>query len=77
MNKQKQKHKKRLTLYQIGKWKHFHLTPLINLAEEGIWLLAVKNFEATNSVSKTTNENNSFAITIPAHWNSEAAEKNR
>ena len=35
----------------------------------------MSSFEATNSVFKITNENNSFSITIPGHWNSESAEK--
>ena len=52
----------------------FSFNPLINLSEEGIWLLAVTSFEPTNFVFNIINENNSFSITIPAHWNSESAE---
>ena len=33
------------------------------------------SFEATNSVVKITNENNSFSISIPGHWNSEDGEE--
>ena len=53
----------------------FSFNPPINLVKEGKWLLAVSSFESTNSVFNITNENNSFSITIPGHWNSEAAEK--
>ena len=54
----------------------FSFNPSINLAAEGKWLLAVTSFEATNSVVNITNENNTFSITTPGHWNSESAEKN-
>ena len=53
----------------------FSFTPSICLVEEGKWLLAVSSFECTTSVFNITNENNSFSITIPRHWNSESAEK--
>ena len=54
----------------------FPFNPPINLSEEGKWLLGATSFEATNSVFNITNENNSFSITIPGHWNSKSAEKN-
>ena len=41
-----------------------------NLDEEGIWLLAVTSFEATNSVFNITDENDSFSITTPGHLSS-------
>ena len=47
----------------------------INLIEEGKWLLGVTSFECTNSVFNITNENNSFSITIPRHWETKSAEK--
>ena len=53
----------------------FSFNPPINLVEEGKCLLAVSSFECTNSVFNITNENNSFSITIPGHWNSESAKK--
>ena len=53
----------------------FSFNPPINLTEEGKWFLAVTTFEATNSVSNITHENNSFSITIPGHWDSKSAEK--
>ena len=53
----------------------FSFNPPINLVEESKWLLAVSSFECTNSVFNITNENNSFSITTPGHWNSESAEK--
>ena len=49
-------------------------TPII-LVEEGKWLLAVSSFECTNSVFNITNENNSFSIIIPGHYETEFAEK--
>ena len=53
----------------------FSFNPQIILLEEGKWLLAVSSFECTNSVSNITNENNSFSIIIPGHYQSEFAEK--
>ena len=46
----------------------FSFNPPINLVEEGRWLLAVSSFECTNSVFNITNENNSFSIIIPGHY---------
>ena len=53
----------------------FSYSPPINLVEEGKWMIAATSFEATNSVFKITNENNSFSIFIPGPWNSKSAEK--
>ena len=53
----------------------FSVNPSINLVEEGKRLPAITSFECTNSVFNITNEDNSFSITIPGHWNSESAEK--
>ena len=53
----------------------FSFNPPINLIEEGKWLLAVSSFECTNSVFNITNENNSFSIIIPGHYETESAEK--
>ena len=53
----------------------FSFNPPINLVEEGKWLLAVSSFECTNTVFNITNENNSFSIIIPGHYESESAEK--
>ena len=52
----------------------FSFNPPINLIEEGKWLLAVSSFECTNSVFNITDDNNSFSIIIPAHWETEFAE---
>ena len=49
--------------------------PPINLVEEDRWLLAVSSFECTNSVFNITDDNKSFSIIIPAHWESEFADK--
>ena len=52
----------------------FSFNPPINLIEEDKWLLAVSSFERTNSVFNITDDNNSFSIIIPAHWETEFAE---
>ena len=38
-------------------------------------MFAATSSEATSSVFNITNENNSFSITIPSHWNSKSVEK--
>ena len=53
----------------------FSFNPPINLIEEDKWLLAVSSFECTNSVFNITNENNSFSINIPGHYEDKFAEK--
>ena len=53
----------------------FSFNPPINLVEEDKWLLAVSSFECKNSVFNITDENNSFSIIIPGHWETEVAEK--
>ena len=53
----------------------FSFNPSINLVEEGKWLIAVSSFECTNSVFNITNENNSFSIIIPGHYQTEFAEE--
>ena len=53
----------------------FSFNPPINLVEEGRWLIAVSSFECTNSVFNITNENNSFSIIIPGHYQTEFAEQ--
>ena len=53
----------------------FSFNPSINLLEEGKWLLAVSSFECTNSVFNITDENNSFSIIIPGHYQNESDEK--
>ena len=53
----------------------FSFNPPINLIEEGKWLLAVSSLECTNSVFNITDENNSFSIIIPGHYETEFAEK--
>ena len=53
----------------------FSFNPPINLVEEGRWLIAVASFEFTNSVFNITNENNSFSIIIPGHYQTEFAEQ--
>ena len=53
----------------------FSFNPPINLVEEDKWLLAVSSFECTNSVFNITNENNSFSIIIPGHYQNKTNEK--
>ena len=53
----------------------FSFNPPIKLLEEGKWLLAVSSFECTNSVFNITNENNSFSIIIPGHYQDKSDEK--
>ena len=53
----------------------FSFNPPINLIEEGKWLLAVSSFECTNSVFNINDENNSFSIIIPGHYQNKSDEK--
>ena len=53
----------------------FSFNPPINLLEEDKWLLAVSSLECTNSVFNITNENNSFSIIIPGHYQNKTDEK--
>ena len=53
----------------------FSFNPPINLVEEGKWLMGVSSLECTNSVFNITNENNSFSIIVPGHWENEFSEK--
>ena len=53
----------------------FSFNPSLNLVEGGKWLMAVSLFDCTNSVYNITNENNSFSIIIPGHYETESAEK--
>ena len=62
--------------FKMNKQKQtFSFNPPINLVEEGKWLLAVSSFECTNSVFNITNEDNSFSIIIPGHYEDKFAEK--
>ena len=70
----KTKHQETLEFKTNKQMQTFSSSP-INLVEEGKWLLAVTSFEATNSVFSITNENNSFSIGIPGHWQTKSAEK--
>ena len=53
----------------------FSFNPPLNLVEEEKWSLAVSSFECTNSVFNITDENNSFSIIIPGHWENKFTEK--
>ena len=53
----------------------FSFNPPINLVEESKWLMAVSLFDCTNSVFNISNENNSFSIIIPGHYENKSDEK--
>ena len=53
----------------------FSFNPPINLLDEGKWLMAVSLFDCTISVFNITNENNSFLIIIPGHYQNKSDEK--
>ena len=53
----------------------FSFNPPIKLVDEDKWLVAVSSFECTNSVFNIADDNNSFSFIIPAHWESEFADK--
>ena len=53
----------------------FSFNPPINLIEEDKLLLAVSSFECTNSVFNINDENNSFSIIIPGHYQNKTDEK--
>ena len=62
--------------FKMNKQKQtFSFNPPINLVEEDKWLLAVSLLECTNSVFNITNENNSFSIIIPGHYQNKSDEK--
>ena len=62
--------------FKLNKQKQtFSFNPPINLLEEGKWLMAVSLFDCTNSVFNITNENNSFSIIIPGHYQNKSDEK--
>ena len=53
----------------------FSSNPPINLVEEGKWLLGLSSLECSISVFNITNENNSFSIIIPGHFQNKSDEK--
>ena len=53
----------------------FSIIPPMNLFEEGKRLLAVNFFEATNSIFKIPDENNTFSISTPVPWISEGSDE--
>ena len=62
--------------FKMNKQKQtFSFNPPINLVEEGKWLLGVSSFECTKSVFNITNENNSFSIIVPGHYEAESTQK--
>ena len=71
----KTKPKETLELKMNKQMQTFSFNPPINLLEEGKWLLAVSSFECTNSVFNITNENNSFSIIIPGHYQNKSDEE--
>ena len=59
----------------IKQMQAFSFNPPNNLVKEGKWLLEVSSFECTISVFNNTNENNSFSLTIPGHWENISTKK--
>ena len=53
----------------------FSFNPPINLVAEGKWLLGVTSLECRKCVFSITNENNSFSIIIPGHYQNKSDEK--
>ena len=53
----------------------FSFNPPINLVEKSRWLLGVSSIEFKNSVFNITNENNSFSIIVPGHYQNKSDEK--
>ena len=52
----------------------FSLSPPINFLSEK-WSVAVTYFEATVFLSNITNENNSYSVSTPGHWNCNDCEE--
>ena len=71
----KTKPQETLEFKMIKQMQTFSFSPPINLIEEGKWLLAVSSFECTNSVFNITDENNSFSIIIPGHYQNKSDEE--
>ena len=71
----KTKPRETLEFKMIKQMQTFSFNPPINLFEEGKWLLGVSSLECTNSVFNITNENNSFSIIVPGHYETESAQK--
>ena len=53
----------------------FSFKPSIIFSGKGNRLLAVTSFECTNSIFHITDENNSFSIIIPGHYQTESPGK--
>ena len=74
--------KQKLALKRLWKSKRRNKGKLFPFQHNSIWskkvngFFGVSSFECTNYVFNTTNENNSFSITLPGDWKSESAEKN-
>ena len=49
--------------------------PPMNLLEQGNCLLGLSSLDCTNSVFSISDENNSFSINIPGHWEIEFHRK--
>ena len=64
-----------LEFEMIKQMEVFSFSLLIKLFEEEIWLSEVTSVSATSSVFNKIDENSSFSITIPGHWNSKSAHK--
>ena len=72
----KTRHQETLEFKMSEQMQIFSFNPTITLVEEGKWFSALSSFECTNSVFNETNENNSYSITIPGHWQTKSDGKN-
>ena len=73
--KRKQNHKKTLQI-EVNKLMHvFAFSPPTSLSEEEKWPLAAIVFDANNSVSNISVQNNSFSISTPRLWFSRGSAK--
>ena len=70
----KTKPQETLEFKMIQSKQNFSFNLPLNLVEESKWLLAVSSLECTNSVFNITNENNSFSIIIPGHYENKSDE---
>ena len=71
----KTKPQKTLEFKMIRSKQTFLFSPPISLVEEVKWLFGLTSLEFTNFLFNITNENNSFSIIIPGHYQTESAEK--
>ena len=75
MEQPKIKPQETLELKMKKQTQNFSFNPPKNLVEERKWFSGVSSYGCTSSVFKITNENNSFSIIIPGHYQNKTDEK--